>query len=76
MAETPPDWFVEILRDELDIDVTADDLTRSLDELPGWDSVKLLTLLVALERHTGATLSLPDLLEARTLAAVHETATR
>jgi acyl carrier protein len=69
------DRFVEVLQDELDLDVTADDLHLPLDALPGWDSVRTLALFTALERETARELSLPDLLEARTLQALYETVT-
>jgi hypothetical protein len=63
--------FVALLRDELGMDVTADDIGRTLDELPDWDSAHLLWLLTALERGTGAPLSLPDLISAGSLGEIH-----
>ncbi|MFJ5932911.1 phosphopantetheine-binding protein [Streptomyces sp. NPDC003444] len=68
--------FAELVRDEIGIDVTEAELDLPLDALTGWDSVHLLSLLVLLEKETGRQLSLPDFLDAGTLAAVHETATR
>jgi acyl carrier protein len=61
------DEFVAVVRDELGLAVTVADSGRSFDELPDWDSVYLLWLLTAVERRTGRTISLPDVLEARTL---------
>lgn len=63
--------FVALLRDELGMDVTADDVGKHLDELPDWDSAHLLWLLTALERGTGAPLSLPDLIEAGSLQEIY-----
>jgi acyl carrier protein len=68
------DGFLTILQDELDLDVT--DLDLGLDALPEWDSIRTLTLFAVLERHTGRELSLPALLEARTLRSLYETVTR
>ncbi|MDL4815431.1 acyl carrier protein [Actinomadura opuntiae] len=65
------DDFVALVRDELGLPVTAADAGRSFDELPGWDSVHLLWLLTTLERETGRPLSLPDVLEAGSLAQLH-----
>ena len=61
MADLTRDRFVELLQDDLDLDVTADDLHLPLDSLPGWDSVRTLTLFTALEKETARELSLPDL---------------
>ncbi|PPK71405.1 phosphopantetheine-binding protein [Actinokineospora auranticolor] len=63
--------FVRIIRDEIGLDVRADDLDRDLDEVRDWDSVHLLALAISLEKHSAARVSLPDLLEARTLGAIH-----
>jgi acyl carrier protein len=65
------DDFIGIVRDELGLPVTARDLTVDLAEVPGWDSVLLLRLLVVLERTTGSTLSLPDLLQASNLERIY-----
>ncbi len=70
------DTFLTLLQDELDLEVTEDDLDAGLDALPEWDSVRTLTLFTALERHTGRELSLPALLEARTLRSLYETVVR
>jgi acyl carrier protein len=69
---TSIDEFVSIVRDELGLPVTAEDVDLSFDELPGWDSVQMLWLLTILERHTGKSLSLPDMLEAPSLAGLHK----
>ncbi|MDT0435422.1 MULTISPECIES: acyl carrier protein [Streptomyces] len=69
---TSIDEFVSIVRDELGLPVTADDVDLSFDELPGWDSVQMLWLLTILEQRTGKSLSLPDMLEAPSLAGLHK----
>lgn len=65
------DGLVELIRDELGLPVTAEDANRPLDELPGWDSFHLVWLAGALESGTGRRMSLPDLLQAPTLADLH-----
>jgi acyl carrier protein len=65
------DEFLAVIRDELGLTATADDIGRGLDEIPGWDSIHLLWLLTVIERRTGRTVSLPDVLEARTLERVY-----
>ena len=64
--------FVALLRDELGLDVTADDIGKGLDELPDWDSAHLLWLLTALEAGTGTALSLPELIAAGSLKEIYE----
>ena len=76
MTALTRDRFVALLQDELDLDVTAADLHLPLDALPDWDSVRTLTLFTALEKETARELSLPELLEARSLQALYETVTR
>jgi acyl carrier protein len=68
--------FARLVRDDVGIDVGVDDLDRSFDELDGWDSVHLLTMAVTLERTTGATIALPDVLQARNLASIYELVSR
>ncbi|MDN3359003.1 phosphopantetheine-binding protein [Actinomadura sp. DC4] len=65
------DDFAVFVRDEIGLDVTPADVGKSFDELPGWDSVHLLSLLTALERSTGRPLSLPDLLDAASLEQIY-----
>ncbi|KUL23660.1 hypothetical protein [Streptomyces regalis] len=66
--------FVVLLHDELALSVTVEDLGRSLDSVESWDSVHLLTLCTLLERETGRSLSLADVLEAPSLEAVYRMA--
>jgi hypothetical protein len=63
--------FIALLRDELGMDVAADDIGKGLDELPDWDSAHLLWLLTALERGTVTPLSLPDLITAGSLQEIY-----
>jgi acyl carrier protein len=63
--------LITLIQDELGIAVTADDAGRSLDEIPGWDSVHLLWLVTVVERRTGRPASLPGLLEARDIEGLY-----
>lgn len=69
------DDFVDIVRDEIGIPVTADTLTLGFDELPGWDSVHLLSLVMVLERETGRRIAMLDVLEASSLKHIYGLAT-
>jgi acyl carrier protein len=71
---TTIDDFVALVRDELGLDIDRADVARDLDELPGWDSLQLLTLATALERSTGRAIVLPDILEATSLADIYAVA--
>ncbi|MCM3922995.1 acyl carrier protein [Frankia sp. AiPs1] len=68
--------FVTLLRDELALPVTADDLGRDLDTVESWDSVHLLALCTILERETGRSLPFAAVLEAPSLDAVYRLAVR
>lgn len=72
---TTIDDFLSLIRDDLGIPLTAADLDLALDEVAGWDSVQLLSLLGLLERATGRPVSLPAVLEAATLADIYVVAT-
>lgn len=65
------DDFVTLLRDELGLPVTREDLAASLDDLPGWDSVHLLSLVALLERETQRPVPMSDLFEAESLEHVY-----
>lgn len=67
--------LIDLVRDEVGLPVTEEDATRDFDQLTGWDSVYLLHLAMVLERETGRPVSLPDLLEARSLDAVYTAVT-
>jgi acyl carrier protein len=68
------DDFVDLVQDEIGLDVTAQDVGRTFDELPGWDSVHLLALLAALERTTGRRIAMTDVLEAASLESIYRLA--
>ncbi|PYC68197.1 acyl carrier protein [Streptomyces tateyamensis] len=68
------DDFLALLRDELGMPVSTEDLPRGLDEVPGWDSVHLIWLLSALEQRLGRPVSLARILEAPTLAEIYQVA--
>jgi acyl carrier protein len=59
--------FVSLIQDELGLAITADNVGRAFDEIPGWDSAHLLRLLTVLERETGRQISLPQILQAPSL---------
>jgi acyl carrier protein len=64
------DEFVALLTDEVGVPVTEADLDAVFDHVPGWDSVHLLTLVMALERRTGRTMPMAELLEAPSLGHI------
>lgn len=68
------DDFVNIIRDELGLALSTEDVGRSFDEVPGWDSLHLLSLLTVLERTTGRQISMPDVLEASSLEHIYSLA--
>lgn len=67
--------LVALVRDELGLPVTIDDVGRNLDQIPGWDSMHLLLLSTTLEQRTGRRISLPDVLEASSLEGLYAVAT-
>jgi hypothetical protein len=64
--------FAALVRDEIGLPVTEQELGRGLDQIDGWDSVHLLTLVTVLERETGQSVALPDVLEAGSLREIFE----
>ncbi|WP_327010453.1 acyl carrier protein [Dactylosporangium sp. NBC_01737] len=68
------DDFVAILRDDIGLPVQRDEIALSFDNVPGWDSVHLLTLLTILERTTGRRISFAAVLEAGSLHDIYELA--
>jgi hypothetical protein len=68
---TDIDDFIGLLRDELGLRITVEDIGRDLHELPGWDSAHLLWLLVRLEQRTGHSLRASDLFEAPNLQHIY-----
>lgn len=65
--------FTALIHEQIGIAIAADDLSRDLDQVAGWDSLHLITLLGALEQRVGRSLPLPDFLEARTLRDIYDT---
>lgn len=70
------DDFIALVQDEVGLAVTAQHASLHFDQVPGWDSVHLLSLLTALERKTGRSISLPEILEASNLADIYSLALR
>lgn len=68
------DDFADLLRNQLGLAVTPEQIDAGFDKVPGWDSVQLLTLLTVLERATGRQISLPEVLEAGSLRDVFSVA--
>jgi acyl carrier protein len=64
--------FAELIQEEIGLDIGVDDLAVGFDQLPQWDSVHLLAIIVTLEKASGKRLSLPDFLSAGTLADIYE----
>jgi acyl carrier protein len=70
------DDFLTLVRDETGLAVTDTDTERGLDQVDGWDSLHLLSLLGALEKATGRPVSLPAVLEASSLRQIYQVAVR
>jgi acyl carrier protein len=70
------DDLIGLVREQLGLPLTAEDADRSLDEIPGWDSLHVLWLITVLERGTGSRISLPELLEATSLRNIYELAVK
>lgn len=68
--------FIGLIRDGLGLPVTVADASRSLDDIPDWDSVHLLWLATSLERETGRAVSLASVLEAGSLEQIYQLAAR
>jgi hypothetical protein len=66
--------FAGLVRDEVGVALAEGDVERGFDDLPGWDSLHLLALLPVLERVSGRSVPLPDLLTAPSLSAVYRLA--
>jgi hypothetical protein len=68
--------FLFLIRDELGLPVELDVADVQLDQVPGWDSVLLLSLLTAMEREYGYPMSLPDMLAATSFRDMYQVAMR
>lgn len=66
------DDFMALVRDELGLPVTREHVTAALDQLPGWDSFHLLSLMAVLERETRRPVPVSEVLEAPTLQRVYD----
>ena len=67
-----PGQYAALLHDEIGLPLTERDLDLGWDEIDGWDSLHLLTLATLLQRETGRSASLAQVLEAGSLNAVLE----
>ncbi|WP_042428650.1 hypothetical protein [Streptacidiphilus anmyonensis] len=68
--------LVALLNEELDLELSAEQADLPLDALPGWDSMLLLRVLLAIEAAAGRAQSLADLLTAGTLRELHRAVRR
>jgi acyl carrier protein len=68
------DEFVFLVNSELGIPVTRENVGAPFDELPKWDSVHLLSLLVLIERETQRRIAMPAVLESTSLLHLYELA--
>jgi acyl carrier protein len=66
--------FIALLDEEIGLQVAADQIEDAFDQLPDWDSVKLLWLATALEKAIGLPVRFADLLEATSLGDVYRLA--
>lgn len=66
--------FIGLIDDELGLRVTAEQVEATFDQIPDWDSVKLLWLATALEKAIGRPVRFADLLEATSLGDVYRLA--
>ncbi len=71
---TSIDNFLTLVNAEIGLNLGKEDIGRDFDQLAGWDSLHLLTLLTALEQATGHSVSMPDVLEATNLEDIYDLA--
>ncbi|HEY7147224.1 MAG TPA: acyl carrier protein [Streptosporangiaceae bacterium] len=64
--------LVTLVRDELGLPATAESADLRLDQIEGWDSVHMLSLITVIERRTGCSLALADVLSAQSLHEIYE----
>lgn len=64
------DELIALIRDNLGLPLSEDDLGSDLDTIIAWDSLQMLRLATAVEARTGRPTRLAALLECRTLADV------
>jgi len=68
------DKFVTLMRDEMGLPVTTENVAGRLSDIPGWDSMRIIELLVLLERETGNELPLARMIEAQSLQEIYDLA--
>ncbi|MER7951857.1 acyl carrier protein [Streptomyces sp. NPDC096079] len=61
------DDFLILVENEIGLSLTPATVGAGFDELSGWDSLHLLTLLTAIERETGQRVPMTQVLEATSL---------
>jgi acyl carrier protein len=65
------DDFLELVSDEIGLALTQREARLEFDQLAGWNSVHLLTLLVALEQSLGRRVAMADALTATSLFDIY-----
>ncbi|MFG1984144.1 acyl carrier protein [Streptomyces albidoflavus] len=65
------DDFLALVQSEVGLSLTPSTVGVGFDELPGWDSLHLLTLLTAIERETGRRAPMAEVLEATSLRDIY-----
>jgi acyl carrier protein len=68
------DDFLALISEEIGLPVTARDAGLDLEQIAGWDSVHLLSLVTLLERRTGRSIPFADVLEATNLRDIYSLA--
>jgi acyl carrier protein len=63
--------LVALVHDELGLLVPDADADLRLDRIEGWDSVHMLSLITVLERRTGCSIDLADVLSAQSLHEIY-----
>jgi acyl carrier protein len=66
--------FLRLLRADLGLAIEANELSADLDNVPAWDSMLLLKLVVALERETGRKMPVGRLMAMRSLREMYDEA--
>jgi acyl carrier protein len=65
--------LTDVAREVFGLRATYNELRHlSMDDHPGWDSLKQVEFLVALEQHAGVTFNAADLAELTSVAAAYE----
>ncbi|MEV0172432.1 phosphopantetheine-binding protein [Streptomyces sp. NPDC050803] len=64
--------FHHLIRTDLQLPLADDQFTSDFDELPDWDSLLLLKLVVLLERATGRPVPVSRLFETRSLQEIYD----